>query len=254
MFKTRIIPVLLIRNRGLYKGIKFKNHAYVGDPINTVKLFNDKEVDELILLDFEASIKNKPIDFSYLEELVSEAFMPIGYGGGIKTIEDAKKIFALGVEKVILNTAAFLQPKIISELAHDFGNQSIVVSIDVKKTIIGPFVFCYEGTKNTKYKPLDAALLMEQRGAGEIILNDIDRDGTRSGYNLDYVEEISKKVKIPVTILGGASSILDFAKAKNAGAHACAAGSLFVYQGPHRAVLISYPRYEDLRKILEEQK
>jgi len=252
MLKTRIIPVLLIKNRGLYKGVRFKDHIYVGDPINIVKIFNDKEVDELILLDFEASIKNKPIDFAYLEEVVSEAFMPIGYGGGVNTIDDAKKIFSLGVEKVIINTSAFLRPQFISELARAFGSQSIVVSIDIKKTSKGSFVFYSDGTKNTRYRPLEAALLMERNGAGEIIINDIDRDGTRSGYNLEYVEEISKKVAIPVIVCGGASCIDDFKDAKNAGANACAAGAMFIYHGPHRAVLVSYPRYEDLRKVLKE--
>ncbi|HON88633.1 MAG TPA: AglZ/HisF2 family acetamidino modification protein [Spirochaetales bacterium] len=252
MLTTRIIPVLLLRNRGLYKGIQFKNHTYVGDPINTVKIFNDKEVDEIVVLDIEATVKNKPIDFEYLEEVVSEAFMPIGYGGGIKTIEDAKRIFSIGVEKVILNTQAFKTPELVSELSKKFGAQSVVVSLDVKKTLLGSFVYIKNGTEKTSYKPLEAAKLMESFGAGEIIINDIDKDGTRTGYNLSYIQEISKSVKIPVIVCGGAATVEDFVKAKQAGAHACAAGAMFVYHGPHRAVLISYPKYEELRKSLGE--
>ena len=252
MLKTRIIPVLLLKNRGLYKGIKFKNHTYVGDPINTVRIFNEKEVDELILLDIEASLKNKPIDFTYLEEVVSEAFMPIGYGGGIDSVETAKKLFSIGIEKIILNTNAFLNPNLISELAKNFGSQSIVVSVDVKKSFFGASVYIKSGTIKIGLDPLEACILAEKSGAGEVIINDIDKDGTRSGYNLDYVKGIAKNLKIPVIVCGGAKSIEDFIEAKKAGAHACAAGAMFVYHGPHRAVLISYPKYDDLRKVLGE--
>lgn len=252
MLKTRIIPVLLLKNRGLYKGIKFKNHSYVGDPINTVKIFNDKEVDELIIFDIEASLKNKPIDFEYLKEVVSEAFMPIGYGGRIKSLEDARKLFSLGIEKVILNTQAFKNPEFISALSKEFGSQSVVVSLDVKKTFLGNSIYILSGTRKTKFNLEKVALFFEDKGGGEIIINDIDRDGTFSGYNLNYIREIANKVKIPIVICGGAKDIYDFKKAKKAGAHACAAGAMFVYHGPHRAVLISYPNYDELRKILEE--
>jgi len=253
MLKTRIIPVLLMRNRGLYKGINFKKHKYVGDPINTVKIFNDKEVDELIILDIESSIKNKPIDFEYLKEVVTEAFMPVAYGGGIKSIEDARKLFSIGVEKIILNTYAVINPNLIKELSNTFGSQSIVFSLDVKKTLLGRRVFIKSGTYKTKYNPLEIATYMQKLGVGEIMLNDIDKDGTMSGYNLELISELSKNLQIPLIACGGANSIEDFKKAIEHGAHACAAGSMFVFHGPHRAVLISYPKYKDLLNILEEK-
>lgn len=252
MLKTRIIPVLLMKKRGLYKGINFKNHKYVGDPINTVKIFNDKEVDELILLDIEASKLNKPIDFSYIKEVVSEAFMPVSYGGGIKTVEDAKKLFALGVEKIVLNTNAVLNPDLVRELVDVFGSQSIIFSLDVKKTLFGERVFIKSGIEKTKFLPQALALKMQELGVGEIILNNIDRDGTFKGYDIDLIKKITSITKIPVVALGGAKDLEDLRKAIDAGAHACAAGAMFVYHGPHRAVLISYPKYDELRKILEE--
>jgi len=253
MLKTRIIPTLLLKNRGFYKGIKFKNHQYVGDPINTIKIFNEKEVDELVIFDIIASKDNKPIDFEYLKEIVSEAFMPIGYGGGVKSIEDAKNLFSIGIEKVILNTNAILNSNLIKELVDVFGSQSIVFSLDVKKTLFGgKKVFIKSGTKNTKLNPLDVALQMQKLGVGEIILNDIDRDGTFSGYDLDIIKDISSKLDIPLVASGGASNLNDFKLAKVAGAHACAAGAMFVYHMPHRAVVISYPKYEEIRKILGE--
>lgn len=252
MLKTRIIPVLLLSNRGLYKGVKFKKHQYIGDPLNTIRIFNDKGVDELIILDIEASIKKKPIDFDYLSEIVSEAFIPISYGGGIKTIDDAKRLFSIGIEKIIINTCAFERPLIISELSERFGSQSIVVSIDVKKDLRGASVYMLSGTKRVNLSLEEASMLVEKLGAGEIIINDIDRDGTLLGYNLDYVRRISEKVAIPIVICGGAKDIYDFRRAKDAGAQACGAGAMFVYHGRHKAVLISYPRYDELRSILGE--
>lgn len=252
MLKTRIIPVLLMKNRGLYKGIKFKRHSYVGDPINTVKIFNEKEVDELIIFDIEASLKNKPIDFEYLKDVISEAFMPIGYGGGISSLDDAKRLFSIGIEKVILNTIAFKNPNIIRELSKNFGSQAIVISIDVRNLYFGNSVYIKSGTEKIKYNLLQAALIAEKYGAGEVIINDIDKDGTRSKYRIEYIKEISNKIKIPLIICGGASSIDDFINAKKAGANGCAAGAMFVYQGPLRAVLISYPKYDDLRRALGE--
>jgi len=253
MLKTRIIPVLLLKNRGLYKGIKFSNHSYVGDPINTVKIFNDKEVDELVILDIEATIKNKPIDFDYLEEVVSEAFMPIGYGGGIKNLEDANRLFSIGIEKIILNTKAVEDFCFVKDLVKRFGSQSIVFSLDVKKTIAGRKVFIKSGTQKTGYDPFKLAKIMQENGVGEIIINDIDKDGTRSGYDTGLISAIAKDLSIPVIACGGAGSIEDFKKAKEAGAHSCAGGAFFVYHGPHRAVLISYPDYKELCNILGEQ-
>jgi len=252
MLKTRIIPVLLMKNRGLYKGIQFKNHKYVGDPINTVRIFNEKEVDELIIFDIEASLKDKAIDFDYLEIVVSESFMPIGYGGGIKSLEDAKKLFKIGIEKVILNTYAVLNFNLVKDLVKTFGSQSIVFCLDVKRTFWSKRVFIKSGTTKTKYKPLELAKIMEDLGVGEIIVNSIDMDGTFKGYDLELIREIAKNLNIPVIASGGSGSIQDFKKAKDAGAHACAAGSMFVFHMPHRAVVISYPKYGDLVKLLGE--
>ena len=254
MLRTRIIPVLLLKNRGLYKGIKFKNHKYVGDPINTVRIFNEKEVDELIILDIEASLLNKSIDFEYLRDVVSEAFMPIGYGGGVRSVEDAQRLFSIGVEKVILNTHAILNPELVKSLVNGFGSQSVVFSLDVKKTMFGGHrVFIKSGTEKTKYKPLELASEMQELGVGEIVLNDIDRDGTFTGYNLELIREISSELSIPLVACGGARNIQDFKLAKEAGASACGAGAMFVFHMPHRAVVISYPKYKDLVEVLGEK-
>ena len=253
MLKTRVIPVLLMKNRGLYKGIKYRNHKYVGDPINTVKIFNEKEVDELILLDIEASLKKKAIDFEYIKEVVSEAFMPIGYGGGIKSLEDAKNLFSIGVEKIVLNTYAVLNFDLVKSLVDKYGSQSVVFSLDVKKDFLGKRkVYIKSGTEKTQYEPLEVALKMQELGVGEIILNDIDRDGTFEGYNTQMIELIAKNTLVPVIASGGAKDMSDFRKAKEAGAHACGAGAMFVFHMPHRAVVISYPDYNELRKVLEE--
>ena len=253
MLQTRIIPTLLLKNRGFYKGEKFKNHKYVGDPINTVKIFNEKEVDELIIFDIVASKENKQIDFDYLKEVVSEAFMPIGYGGGVRTIEDAKKLFSIGIEKIVLNTNAILNQDLVKELVDIFGSQSVVFSLDYKKTLFSGYkVFIKSGMQKTKFSPHEIALKMEKLGVGEVILNDIDRDGTFSGYNTEMIKLISSKLNIPLIASGGARNLNDFKLAKEAGASGCAAGGQFVYHMPHRAVLISYPKYEEIKKILGE--
>ena len=249
MFKPRIIPVLLMKNRGFYKGVKFKDHKYVGDPINTVRIFNDKEADEITILDIEASRLNKSIDFDYLKEVVSEAFMPVGYGGGIKTVEDAKRLFTIGIEKVVLNTNAVLNFDLVKSLADKFGSQSVVFSLDVKRTLLGQRVLIKSGTEKTKYEPLELALIMQELGVGEILLNDIDRDGTFEGYDLELIKSISSKLSVPLIACGGARNLDDFRLAIQAGASACAAGSMFVFHMPHRAVVISYPKYEDIKKL-----
>jgi len=238
-----------MKNRGFYKGIKFKDHKYVGDPINTVRIFNDKEADEITILDIEASRLNKSIDFDYLKEVVSEAFMPVGYGGGIKTVEDAKRLFTIGIEKVVLNTNAVLNFDLVKSLADKFGSQSVVFSLDVKRTLLGQRVLIKSGTEKTKYEPLELALIMQELGVGEILLNDIDRDGTFEGYDLELIKSISSKLSVPLIACGGARNLDDFRLAIQAGASACAAGSMFVFHMPHRAVVISYPKYEDIKKL-----
>lgn len=253
MLKIRVIPTLLMKNNGLVKGQKFVNHKYVGDPINAIKIFNDKEVDELVLLDINATITGTPINFSLLEEIAGEAFMPMAYGGGIKTINDMDKIFSIGFEKVVLNTVAIYNPELIQKASNTFGNQSIVVSIDVKKTLLGNYtVFIKSGTVKVN-KRLDVLVReIAALGAGEIIINSIDREGTLSGYDMDLVGMVSKSVTIPVIASGGAGTMDDFRMASQAGASAVAAGALFVFHGPHRAVLITYPKYKELEKLFED--
>ncbi len=253
MLKTRVIPVLLMKNKGLYKGVKFKSHKYVGDPINTVKIFNDKEVDELVIFDIEASRLNKQINFELLENIASEAFMPIAYGGGIKTLKDAQKLFSLGIEKVVLNTSAIENFDLVKKLVDSYGSQSVVFSLDVKKSFFGKHeTYSYSGTKKVKIPPVELAKKMQELGVGEIIVNSIDNDGVMKGYDLAIIKEIATQLTIPVIACGGAGNLEDFNKAKEIGAHGCAAGSMFVYNGIHKAVLISYPKFEKLCELFKE--
>ncbi len=247
MKRIRVIPVLLIHNRGLVKSLKFRDYKYVGDPINAVRIFNEKEVDELAIIDIDASREGRAPDISRIEEIVSEAFMPIAYGGGIKTVEQVKSILSAGVEKVILNRSAVKNPGLITEIAGQFGSQSVVVSIDYKKNLFGKQgVYIENGKTNSGLDPLSFAKQMEAAGAGEILLNSIERDGSFSGYDLEMIEKISHSVNIPMIAIGGASSLSDFRQAVLRGASAVSAGSLFVFQRPHRAVLISYPSQQEL--------
>lgn len=251
MRRIRVIASLLINNGGLVKSIKFKNYTYVGDPINAVKIFNEKEVDEIVILDISAARDNRPPNINQVKEIASEAFMPLGYGGGITKLQEIKELINAGVEKVILNISAFKNPGLISEAAKFIGSQSIVVSIDVKKNIWGKYkVYINNGSKNTNIDPVAFAKQMEQAGAGELLLNAIDRDGTFGGYDIELISLICSNVSIPVVAIGGASTVNDFAQAVQAGASAVAAGSMFVFQRPHRAVLISYPSQKELTEKL----
>ncbi len=252
MLQTRVIPVLLLKDSGVYKGIKFKKHMYVGDPINTVRLFNEKEVDELIIFDIEASKMNKSIQFDLLKSMASEAFMPIAYGGGIKTVEDAQKLFSLGIEKVILNTYALREKTLIQKLVKNYGSQSVVVSLDIKKDFFGQYrVYIMSGTQKISNSPIQIATMMQDLGIGELVINSISHDGMMQGYDLNLIKTITKDLSIPVIVCGGAGNLADFVKAKESGAHACAAGSMFVYHGVHRAVLISYPKYDQLYNLFK---
>lgn len=251
MKRVRIIPVLLIQKGGLVKSVRFRDHKYVGDPINAVKIFNEKEVDEIVILDISATAEKRPPNIGKIKEFASEAFMPLGYGGGITTLEEIKCLIGAGVEKVVLNAAAFNNQDLVSDGARYVGSQSIVVSIDVKKSWLGKHkVFINNGSKDTGLDPVKYALQMQETGAGEILLNSIDRDGTFGGYDLDLITAVSNAVNIPVVAIGGASAVEDFAAAIHAGASAAAAGSLFVFQRPHHAVLISYPSQADLKTKL----
>lgn len=247
----RIIPCLLHKNDGLVKGVKFKKHKYVGDPINSIKIFNDKGADELIYLNIENSLMNREPDLNYIKKITDECFMPLCYGGGIKNCDQILQILELGVEKIAINTGYITNPNLVEDAANKIGSQSIVGVIDYKKSLFG----CYKttikcGSKNIKKSPLKLAEELEQRGVGEIIINSIDRDGSRSGFDLDMIRQISSSVSVPVIASGGSHSIEDFKQAKSAGASAAAAGSQFVFYGQNNAVLINYPITEEMREEL----
>jgi cyclase len=253
MLKTRVIPTLLLRGAGLVKTVGFRNPKYVGDPINAIRIFNDKEVDELVLLDITASRTGKGPAFGTIENIASECFMPVAYGGGITTVGQIRRILSAGVEKVVINAAALKDPELIRDAAREFGSQAIVVSIDVKRKLLGRYeVYGDGGTKPTGHDPVAYARRMQDIGAGEILLTAIDRDGTMQGYDLDLVLKVTSALTIPVIASGGAGSIADFAcAAKQAGAAAVAAGAMFLFHGPHRAVLITYPDHAELSTVLQ---
>lgn len=251
MLKTRVIPCLLLSHQGLVKTIRFKHPRYVGDPINTARIFNEKEVHELIFLDIDATVEKKKPSFDMISRIASECFIPFVYGGGIRSIEDMKKLYRLGVEKISINSYAAENPFFIRKCADEFGSQSIVVSIDVKKTFLGTHrVYTHGGRKGTGLDPEHFAIEMEKMGAGEIFLTSIDRDGTWEGYDIDLIKKVSGAVHIPVIACGGAGRIEDFSDAiKLGGASAVASGSMFVYQAKNRGVLINFPSQEELEKV-----
>ena len=248
MLQPRVIPCLLLRGAGLVKTTRFKDPKYVGDPINAIKIFNDKEVDELVLLDITATKEDRGPAFSVIEEVASECFMPLAYGGGIRTVEEARRIFKLGVEKVVLNTTAWREPAILRHASREFGAQAVVASIDVRRRLFGRYeVFVEGGSRSTGIDPVEYAQRMEAAGAGEILLTSIDRDGTMKGYELELIAKVTGAVGIPVIASGGAGSVSDFGAAiREGGAAAVAAGAMFVFHGPHRAVLITYPSVSEL--------
>ncbi len=251
MNNTRVIPALLLSGRGLVKTVKFKDAKYVGDPINAVRIFNEKEVDELVFLDVAATPQGRGPDFELLTDIASEAFMPMAYGGGVTTLEQVKLIFELGFEKVIINSAAYKNPGLIAEAASIFGSQSIVGCIDVRKTLFGRYELCSASARvKEKFSVSDHLAVLTRSGVGEILVNAIDCDGTMGGYDLKLLREVSAAVTVPVIACGGAGNIDHFAEAvQDGGASAVAAGSLFVFMGPHRAVLINYPE----RRVLAER-
>jgi len=252
MLQKRVIPCLLLHNNGLYKTEKFKNPTYIGDPINAIKIFNEKEVDELIFLDIDASKERKEPNYKMIEDIAGECFMPLCYGGGVRTIEQMKKIYALGVEKISLSSQAVLNPMFIKEATNIFGNQSVIVTLDIKKDFWGKRkIFLYNGTKNTKLNPIEFIKYIEALGVGEIVINSINNDGVMKGYDLEFLKEIKKNTRVPVIALGGAGNfehIKEVLKISNVDAVAC--GSIFVYQGPLKGVLISYPSYEKIQELL----
>lgn len=247
----RVIPVLLLKNAGLVKTVQFKDPKYIGDPLNAVKIFNEKEVDELIFLDILSTIENKPIPLEFLKEVAEECFMPLSYGGGIKTLEDIRSVLKIGIEKVILNSVLYEDIEFVKEAIQQFGSSTIAVSLDVKKNFWGKYeLFSKSGTQNTKKDPFEFAQMLDEIGVGEIMIQSIERDGTMKGYDFDLIKRITGLVQVPVIACGGAGSISDIDKVINeSGASAAAAGSMFVLHGKHKAVLISYPSSLELKGI-----
>jgi cyclase len=253
MFRPRVIPVLLLKNLGLVKSVKFKNYRYIGDPINAVKLFNDLGADELAFLDIPANRENRSISLDFVRRVGDEANMPFSVGGGIRSIKEIQQVLGAGAEKVILNTFASENPDFVKEASDEFGSSTIAVSIDVKKSLFGKeLTYIYSGKKATRYDPVTFAKLVEDKGAGEIIINSIEHDGMMQGYDISLIRRVSEAVRIPVVALGGAGSNTDLRKAFTDGyASAVAAGSMFVYHGPRRAVLINYPGSKELDELFD---
>jgi imidazole glycerol-phosphate synthase subunit HisF len=249
--KTRVIPVLLLEDGGLVKTVQFKNASYVGDPINAVRIFCGKEVDELTLLDIGATRTGSGPNFDVLNDIVSEAFMPVAYGGGITSVEQAARLFELGIEKIVLNSVLADTPRLVDELVARFGSQAIVASIDVSDRVFrSRQVAVLNGRKSIQRDPVEFAGEMQRRGAGEVLLTSIAKEGTGRGYDCQLISQVAVALEIPVVAHGGAGTLAHFAEAVAAGASAVAAGSMFVYHGPHRAVLVSYPERAVLEAIL----
>lgn len=254
MLRPRIIPCLLVKNKGLVKTVKFKDGKYLGDPINAVRIFNEKEADELMVIDIDATYNNNEPDYKMIENLASECRMPLCYGGGIKTLEQAQRIFSLGVEKIAVSSAAIQNPSIVSDIASKVGNQSVVVVLDVKKKIFGGYdMYTHNGKKNININPIDFAIKMEKEGAGEIVINSIDNDGVMKGYDLDLIDKVRNSISLPLTVLGGAGDLKDIrGLIQKYGIIGAAAGSLFVFKGKYKAVLINYPNWEEKDRLINQ--
>lgn len=248
MLRPRIIPCLLVKNGGLVKTVNFSSPKYVGDPINAVRIFNEKEVDELVVVDIDATVLGREPDYNLIKNLAAECRMPLCYGGGVKTVEQIERIISLGVEKVALSSVAIQNPNLVTQAAEHVGSQSIVVVLDVNKSSAGNKyeLFTHNGSKATGLRPDVFAKQMEDLGAGEVVINSIDRDGVMKGYDLDLVAQVRDATTLPLTVLGGAGSLKDVAALiENYGIIGAAAGSLFVFKGVYRAVLINYPNRAD---------
>jgi cyclase len=253
MLRPRIIPCLLIRGKGLVKTVKFKDSKYIGDPLNAVKIFNEKEVDELIVLDIDATAEGREPDYALIQKMAMECRMPFCYGGGISTAAQAKKIIGLGVEKVAISSAAVNDPSLVSQIAEEIGSQSVVVVLDVKKKLFGGRyeVWIHNGKKNTGKCPIDLSKQLQDLGVGEIVINSIDCDGVMKGYNLDITDKVHNEVHVPITVLGGAGSLEHLGQLINKfGIVGAAVGSLFVFKGVYKAVLINYPAPAEKDELL----
>lgn len=253
MLRPRIIPCLLVKDKGLVKTVHFKNPKYVGDPINAVRIFNEKQVDELTVLDIDASAENREPDYRMIENLAAECRMPLCYGGGVKTTAQAQRIFSLGVEKIAISSAAVEDPTLVARIAERVGNQSVVVILDVKKKLLGGYeVYTNNGKKATGKNPFELVKQLEQLGAGEVVINSIDQDGVMKGYDLNLAEKIRATTHLPLTILGGAGSLEDIGKLiSKFGIIGASAGSLFVFKGVYKAVLINYPAPLDKDNLIK---
>tara|TARA_A100001391_G_scaffold125291_1_gene85472 strand:+ start:19149 stop:19913 length:765 start_codon:yes stop_codon:yes gene_type:complete len=253
MLKNRVIPALLLHKGGLVKTTKFKDARYIGDPVNAIRIFNEKEVDELMVLDITASKEGKEPDYNLIEEFAGECFTPLAYGGGIRTVTQAKRIFACGVEKICIQTEAWENIQLIRELSDTFGSQSIIASLDVKRNWRGkPMPFKAAQQKTVDCDWLEQLEKLVQAGAGEVLLNAVDKDGTLSGPDLSLINQASQAIDVPLIAIGGISSLTDIKAAVDSGASAVAAGAFFIFHGPHKAVLITYPKYHDLEQLFEK--
>ena len=251
MLAPRIIPCLLVHEKGLVKTVKFKDPVYVGDPINVVRIFNEKESDELMVIDIDATVQNREPDFKMIENLASVCRMPLCYGGGIKTVEQATRIFNLGVEKIALSSAAIENPKLVSDIAKEVGNQSVVIVIDVKKKMFGGYdIYTHNGTKKAKLDLEKFILDLQSLGVGEIVLNSIDNDGVMKGYDISLIDKVKSLINVPITVLGGAGSLEDIKTLIDRfGIIGCSVGSLFVFKGKYKAVLINYPKDSEKKQL-----
>jgi len=256
MLRPRIIPSLLLHDKGLVKTVNFKSPKYVGDPINAVRIFNEKEVDELVFFDIDASVLNQEPDYSLIEKLANQSRMPLCYGGGVKTVEQAQRIFSLGIEKIALSSSIIENPQLVTQIAERVGSQSVIVVLDVKKKLLNGYeIYTHNGKKATGINPIKFAKEIEILGAGEIIINSIDQDGVMKGYDMNLIDKIAESISIPLTVLGGAGSLSDIEKViQKHGVIGVAAGSLFVFKGPYKAVLINYPLQKEKNKIFKIDK
>jgi cyclase len=254
MIFPRIIPSLLLRGKGLVKGIKFDNHRYIGDPINAIKIFSEKEADELLLMDITATGEKRTISIEMVEKIADECYMPFAVGGGIKSPNDVRSLIRVGVEKVCINTSAVENPTIIKSVAEIFGSQSIIVSIDVKKERgNGYHIYTNSGQKRSKWNLMEFVYAAERFGAGELLITNIDKEGLMEGYDLELIKMVTKETSIPVIAGGGAGSISDFFYAiSEGGASAVSAGSMFVFHGKKRGILINYPFRTELEEIFKK--
>jgi cyclase len=254
MLRPRIIPSLLIQDNGLVKTVNFKNPKYVGDPINAVRIFNEKEVDELAIFDIDATAKGLEPNYSLIERIANQSQMPLCYGGGVKTVGQAQKIFGLGIEKIALSSAVLQNPQLITEIAERVGSQSVIVVLDVKKKLFGGYeVYTHNGKKSTGINPFKFAEEAQRLGAGEVVINSIDQDGVMKGYDMGLIDKVREQISLPLTVLGGAGSLSDIKQVIDKhGIIGVAAGSLFVFKGVYKAVLINYPTFEEKEKLIKK--